>query len=126
MSEYQDKTLCWKCRNYANCNWSKGKPVDGWNAEKILIRNNDGLTVRSYRVKDCPDFVQDKVFYATCSSIASIIGENNVRTSHLLNRRRDIIDKMLHKKGYRLRTFEGDKGWYLETIENIQSESLTL
>lgn len=59
-------TLCWACRNAVpdrrgekGCNWSrKKKPVDGWEATPTECRVTRGLTVPSFHVKSCPEFVE--------------------------------------------------------------------
>ena len=118
MAYQKAHTLCWKCSNYNKCSWSKGVPVEGWTAERVKITNSYGESVRSYIVSACPQFKSDKIVYTTCSEIAEIIGETRERTSHLLNRARKLIDEELLKKGYKLRCYEGDSGWYLEKLQN--------
>lgn len=123
MGEFQEKTICWKCQNFDKCSWSRGKPVKGWEAEKVKINVNEDTQVVSYRVSSCPEFVGDKIYYATCKEIANILGCTSPQTSHLLNRRREMVEKLLIEKGYKLHTFDGDCGWYLENIENCNCGS---
>ena len=53
-------TICWECANaYGKCSWSKSfEPVVGWTAEATVINSNyyDGAT--SYKVMECPEFVE--------------------------------------------------------------------
>ena len=118
MSEYRERTLCWRCQNYSTCSWSRGKPVKGWKAEKVVIDIRQGYPINSYRVTKCPEFKQDKVYYVTGREIAEILGLAKSTVSHLLNRRREYVESELKKRGFKLHSFEGDFGWYLEDVEN--------
>ena len=59
-------TLCWRCsKAVKKCPWSKHfKPVPGWSAIPTLVKSTylDGsiLTVKSFVVVKCPQFVADK------------------------------------------------------------------
>lgn len=66
-------TLCWFCQNAvpspatgAGCSWSRRPhtPVPGWDAKRRDVRmssySGDVRTVESYRVKACPEFVEDQ------------------------------------------------------------------
>lgn len=55
-----DQTLCWNCKNcFGGCSWSeKFEPVEGWNAERTLIKYFNVVTP-SFLVRDCPLFVED-------------------------------------------------------------------
>lgn len=53
---HKEETLCWSCVNACGrCPWSSKShtPVEGWNAEKTLIKMAD-RNLESYRVISCP------------------------------------------------------------------------
>jgi hypothetical protein len=62
--EPQGGTLCWHCKNAVpnrygtrGCSWSIHKvPVKGWDAEPTTLRFYEGHTIKSYKVKSCPNF----------------------------------------------------------------------
>jgi hypothetical protein len=55
------ETLCWECYNSLGfCSWSsRNEPVSGWVAEPTVIEN-EGVSVRSYRVIVCPQFIKER------------------------------------------------------------------
>lgn len=55
-------SLCWDCQNsVCQCPWSKNfEPVPGWEATKRMIKQSPGIFTKSYFVKSCPLFQQDK------------------------------------------------------------------
>lgn len=65
-SNKQKQSLCWFCRNAVpddkgkqGCNWSRNKlPVDGWDAIPTKLKVAAHMTVPSYHVKTCPEFVE--------------------------------------------------------------------
>lgn len=57
------KSICWYCQNSTNsgCPWSRNFiPVPGWQAEKTNFNFSKYDNYKSYIVKECPLFVQDK------------------------------------------------------------------
>lgn len=54
--------LCWKCqRACGGCPWSRElKPVKGWKAKLTTIRSNGIKEYNSYRIIECPLFVEDE------------------------------------------------------------------
>lgn len=56
-------TLCWNCkRACANkidqCSWSNEfKPVKGWKAETIIIREGSCRPLPTYIIKECPEYI---------------------------------------------------------------------
>ena len=61
------ETLCWRCKRPGTrtCAWddSKGNvPVEGWTAEEVPFRENDGSHIRTYHVIDCPLFELDEEY----------------------------------------------------------------
>ena len=58
--------LCWNCQNaFANkgCWIGCEKEVDGWEAEKVKVRNlgHELRIEETYLIKKCPNFVKDEV-----------------------------------------------------------------
>lgn len=56
----EDQTLCWRCKNcFGGCSWSeKFEPVEGWNAERTVIKYFN-IETPSFLVRDCPLFIED-------------------------------------------------------------------
>ncbi len=56
----KDTQLCWECkRATGGCRWSADlKPVKGWDAEKVIIKDFEG-DIESYKVKACPLFIPE-------------------------------------------------------------------
>lgn len=53
---------CWGCKNvYDGCSWSRKEkvPVRGWDATPTIKRSG-GVTIHSYDIRDCPEFVEDR------------------------------------------------------------------
>jgi len=49
--------LCWSCDKACNggCSWSRELvPVEGWDAEPIKVKQENGRYVDSFRIKGCP------------------------------------------------------------------------
>ena len=55
-----EESLCWECQNSCSgCSWSKSfKPVEGWTAERRMIKNSPYESFESYFVRECPEFKQ--------------------------------------------------------------------
>lgn len=59
-------TLCWKCRhavptNTLGCPWSMdGIPIEGWDADVRIAKEEGHHTRNSYEVHDCPMFLKDR------------------------------------------------------------------
>ena len=55
-----EESLCWKCqKSCSGCSWSKSfKPVEGWTAERRMIKNSPYESFESYFVRECPEFKQ--------------------------------------------------------------------
>lgn len=52
-------SLCWSCGNsFKDCSWFNDfVPVEGWDAKRYRIENND----YSYVIKSCPKFTYDGI-----------------------------------------------------------------
>ena len=65
----ENDTLCWACAKSAclGCSWIKSNiPVNGWDAEKTIIKNsvyvdkkNYPKLTPSYKVNACPEYEYD-------------------------------------------------------------------
>lgn len=55
----ENEQLCWRCKNACcGCNWSKYfKPVEGWVAEPVIIKDSTG-DFWSFKIKKCPEFIK--------------------------------------------------------------------
>lgn len=60
---FKANSLCWQCkRAYGLCSWSdRFKPVKGWEAEPTIVKGHKEEDIKSYVVKKCPLFIQDRV-----------------------------------------------------------------
>lgn len=110
-------TICWNCSNYSKCNWSVGKVVDGWDAERVFIKSSEGQGFMTYIVKQCPNYMQDKVIKVTCKCLSKLLGEDEKYVKNALHRHGDELDDRLEELGYKLRKYEGDCYWWLERLD---------
>ena len=122
----EKETICWDCRNYSRCSWSRGKPVKGWKATPTLIVNKgiDGekaRITRSYLVEECPHFKHDKKRSVLYRDLAKIIGVSE-RSAHRIKMTKGIgrIKDLLAEKGYKLHVCKGDIAckYFLEKIND--------
>ena len=119
----EKETICWQCKNYAKCSWADGIPVKGWKATPTEIIDVYGgghkpKIVHSYRVEQCPQFVQDKR-QVTVKEIAEIVGVSE-REIHRKKQHNGIrrLKALLKDKGYRLYVYDDNKvnEYYIEKI----------
>ena len=121
------ETICWGCQNFAKCSWSRGVPVENWDATptKIVNRYNDGTkqTINSYCVHSCPQYLADKPKYklTTIKDVAGIVGkcEETVFWYLKSNIGRIKLKKMLKEKGYNFYWYRAGRNhthYYLENI----------
>ena len=58
------ETLCWTCQKATcGCSWSRSFiPVEGWKAEETKISgvNTSPVITKSYRVIECPEYIEDE------------------------------------------------------------------
>ena len=56
-------TLCWDCaKACGGCSWTEyysQTPVDGWVADKRILRMDNYKFCYTYVVRQCPEFVRD-------------------------------------------------------------------
>lgn len=110
-------TICWDCANYSKCNWSIGKVVDGWTAERVFVRSTTDAGFMTYVVKDCPNFVKDKVIKISCKYLSKLLGEDEKYVKNALHRHPYELDERLERLGYKLRKYQGDCYWWLERLD---------
>ena len=55
----ENSQLCWCCKNACGrCSWSQSfVPVEGWDAELVVIKDIEG-DIDSYKIKKCPEFIK--------------------------------------------------------------------
>jgi len=103
------ETICWDCKNYSRCSWSRGKPVKGWKAtptEFIDKLGNEKRIVRSFLVEDCPHF-KAGARRVTIKEISQIIGKKERTIFRTIIRKgRGFLFDLLEEKGYKLRVYE--------------------
>ena len=53
--------MCWTCENACGgCSWSKElKPINGWVARKVRVKNQEGDEYSTYRIIFCPRYKQE-------------------------------------------------------------------
>lgn len=54
------ETLCWDCQNATKCSWKDNIPVKGWKAKPHIVNDEEGK-IRTYRVIECPNFLEDEI-----------------------------------------------------------------
>lgn len=123
-------SLCWNCKNSGGgCSWSKSfEPVEGWNAEKTLIKNSPYESYESYLVKECPEFKQrhfikvkdsvDMRFYYNFKKFKNILTEKEQQVLMLYFTKRTVdASKELNIK---LRTFFRKVAKLRTKLKNIE------
>ena len=99
----KQKSICWICQNFSSCNWSRGKPIKGWNAKPIKIKNVGFPPTDTFIVSECPKFKMDEILEVTSTDIAEIIEVKDIKVAqNLIHRHLDKVNEMLKEKGYEL------------------------
>lgn len=90
------ETLCWDCKNaIGKCTWSQCfVPIKGWKA-KPTTYDSEGMKIKSFLVKECPEFKPDSRTLLTRVQITKIIG---VSLRQLFRYEIDCIIKQLAMK----------------------------
>lgn len=130
----EKETLCWGCANYSKCSWSKGIPVENWEATPTKITNRDGgipHTIDSFFVHSCPQYIADARQTTSVKQIATIVGKHERTIARLLvnKERTRHLCELLKEKGYILyicKEYYGNSGrfrraYYLERVGNESS-----
>ena len=116
------ETLCWRCQNFSKCSWSRGKPVKGWDATPVVIKetiNGERKNINSYCVESCPQFVCDVAGIRTSSeAIAEILGISKRTLMYWLRSYRVKAISEMRLKGYELTIYKPHirKYYYLRKI----------
>ena len=119
------ETLCWECANFAKCSWSRGVPVEGWDATKTKIISEEG-EMCSFCVHSCPQFKEEEKRRKSVKEIGAIIGISKSTMFRYLERKKGRlkIRELLKIKGYKLHMYNdvcNDEGkeirrYYLEKL----------
>ena len=121
----EKETICWGCQNFSKCSWSRGIPVENWEAIptkfKDTYSHSDTIEQRSYCVLKCPQFKADKLQPTTIAELGKITKVSTRTMFRWLNSAEGSkrMLKRLKKKGYLLRVFidMGQNSYYLEKVE---------
>lgn len=116
------ETLCWRCQNFSKCSWSRGVPVENWDAEPTVVQDwSDGVLeeIHSYCVNSCPQFKSDIAGTQTNIVEMAKILDVSVRTLFReLARSEARVKKAFEAKGYKLTIYKAYvlKTYYLNKI----------
>jgi hypothetical protein len=107
------ETLCWDCKKaIGGCTWAdKSKPVDGWDAEKTIVRNESYGDMESYCVKSCPEFERDEKRIVLVKEVIEMLGWDK-RGRKYQNSTIKEIEKTLAEKGYNVKYSYVGGYWY--------------
>lgn len=117
-------TLCWECKNFSKCDWSKGKPIKDWVAIptkfKDVLEGEETLIQHSYCVIDCPQFIPDDLRMVTLQELSDLLHISSrtlFRWFNSVTGTKRLIT-LLKTHGYRLHVFDDIvyNSYYLETI----------
>ena len=116
------ETLCWSCQNFAKCSWSRGVPVENWDATPTKYidkcEGRESRVVESFIVNKCPQYLADKLRRSSTNEIGKLVGLNwRTVVRHFADAKKSKkLLKKLEKQGYKLRVFPHDDYYYLEKI----------
>lgn len=105
------ETLCWECKKaIGGCLWADSlQPVDGWDAEPTIVKDEGMGDYESFIVKACPMYEPDARRIITRVEIADILG---VHKDTVSNRSKKQIIEEMKNKGYTVKYSWADKLWY--------------
>ena len=120
----RNETICWSCENCTRCSWSKGVPVEGWEATPTKIINNtingEPLITNSFCVHKCPHFKDDKLQKVSIKKLGSIINRGAKSIYRLLEKKNGCAElkKLALERGYKLYIYDGSmfKVYYVEKL----------
>lgn len=116
-----EETLCWTCQNYSKCSWSKGIPVEGWKAKRVVRRYLYEKDV-SYLVYKCPQYLEDEEKEISLKELSKLIGIEYHIASRRLIRTPNVLKLIASTKGYELYIYDelddGNKKCYIKKIDN--------
>lgn len=122
------ETICWTCKNYAKCSWSRGVPVEGWDATPticdILIRNGEPERyIESFCVHSCPCYEDEDKMLLSAKELARFLGVGaaTVYLRHKQPYGELLLQAMVEEKGYKLCDISGKKikKYYLKKMEGV-------
>ncbi len=132
----EKETLCWSCQNFSKCSWSRGVPVENWDATPTIIKDNSNNVIKeihSYCVHSCPQFEADLLQRVSTQEIAGVINKSRNTVFRCLKTRRETkrLREMLAAKGYKLYIYKevcDDYGnavteYYLEKLRGVNESS---
>ena len=121
----EKETICWGCQNYAKCSWSKGIPVENWDATPTEIIDVYGTeraprVVKSFCVHSCPQYLADRKQEVSVEDISKIIKISPRTFFRWIKSKKSKykIKQKLKDKGYLLHIyrFEGRSQYSLEKV----------
>ena len=132
----EKETLCWSCQNFSKCSWSRGIPVENWDATPTIVKDNSNNVIKdihTYCVHSCPQYKADLLQRKTVKEIAEVINKSGGTVFRWLRIRRETkrLRQMLIAKGYKLHVYKeicDDKGkaqteYYLEKLRGVNESS---
>ena len=106
-------TLCWGCKKaLGGCSWSseEAQPVEGWDAEKTIVKETGVNPYESYHVKSCPEYEPDDKRIISKLEISRILGVHVSTITRYWGIKKTIEEAA--KKGYTLTYSYQDRIWY--------------
>lgn len=114
----KQKSICWICQNFSSCNWSRGKPIKGWNAKPIKIKNVGFPPTDTFIVSECPKFKMDEIIDVSLNDIAKILGiESSDKVINTMRRHPEKINNLLKEKGYELYKVPTSEEYFIKIIK---------
>lgn len=107
------ETLCWDCKKaIGGCSWAKKlKPVDGWDAEKRVVRDEWCGDYESYCVKNCPEFEHDDKRILEVAEVIKMFGADARGEKYRRSTIKEVEDR-LAEKGYNIKYSYVGGYWY--------------
>lgn len=121
------ETICWTCKNYAKCSWSRGVPVEGWDATPTIcdfvIRDGEvERAIESFCVHSCPCYEDEGKMLLSAKDLARFLGVN-VKTVYLRHEQpygEYLLKAATEAKGYKLYiSGKKIKKYYLKKLEGV-------
>lgn len=123
-TKFENATICWSCGNCTKCDWSKGIPMEGWEATPTKIKNISPSTGKvyytdSFCVRKCPQFKED-VRKVTLFQISQIIKEPNYKMHDYIKSEKGLerLRIKLLEFGYKLHIYrlKTKREYYVEKL----------
>ncbi len=99
----KDTQLCWKCkRATGGCGWSRsGKPIKGWDAEKVTLKDLEG-DIRTYKIKKCPLFLPDDIRQGGEINIRELAEIIKIPYEEIRRKKDEALVKIAKERGIRI------------------------